>query len=257
MENFKISIITVVYNDEERIVQTLKSVAGQTYVNLEYIIVDGLSKDNTLNVINNSNIKVDKLITEKDKGIYDAMNKGVLNCTGDWVLFLNAGDTFYSENTLTEIFNFDNLKEFDIIYGRHMWDYVTFKKESIKRPLELMNKTMPFCHQATFTKREWLRKYPFDLSYSLIADYDFFRKIYYDGAKFFYTPVIIANYLTTGGASSNNLIKVYKENFQITKDINIIIRLFWLFKKVFMYYLSQFIKFLLPKAVIDNIKKKI
>ena len=169
-------------------------------------------------------------------------------------MFLNAGDTLFSENTINEIFTFENIDKYDVIYGRHMWDYVTFKKESNKRPLELMYKTMPFCHQASFTKREWLLKYPFNLQYKYIADYDFFRKIYYEGAKFFYTPVIIANYLSSGGASGDNLIKVYKENFQITKDINIIIRSFWFLKKVFRYYLAVFIKFMLPKSVIDKIK---
>ena len=252
-----VTIITVVYNDETRIISTLQSINIQQFKDIEYIIIDGQSTDNTLQIIKDSDVKVDKLISEPDKGIYDAMNKGVQYATGEWILFLNAGDTFHSENTLKQTFAFENVNDYDVIYGRHMWDYDTFKKESVERPLKLMYKTMPFCHQATLTKREWLLKYPFDLRYKLIADYDFFRKIYYNGAKFLYRPVIIANYLCTGGASGDNLVRVYKENFQITSDINIVTRIFWYVMKLLKYYTTKLIKFLLPQSLVNTIRKKI
>lgn len=253
----KVTIITVVYNDETRIASTLQSINDQDFKDIEYIIIDGASTDSTLQIIHESNVKVDKLISEPDKGIYDAMNKGVQHATGKWIIFLNAGDTFYSENTLNEIFAVKNIDKYDVIYGRHMWNYDIFKKESTKRPLKLMYKTMPFCHQASLTKREWLLEYPFDLRYKLIADYDFFRKVYFKGAKFLYRPVIIANYLCTGGASGDNLLKVYKENFLITNNINIVIRIFWFLKKVLKYYITKFIKFLMPQSLVNTIRKRI
>lgn len=255
MESPKVSIITVVYNDETRILKTLQSVSQQSYSNLEYIIIDGLSSDNTLNVINTSKIKVDKLISEKDKGIYDAMNKGVVLSTGDWVLFLNAGDTFYTESTLREIFNFDDSNSFDIIYGKHMWDYETFKKESYERPLNIMYKTMPFCHQAALAKRKLLTEFPFDLNYKIIADYDFFRKVYYNKAKFIFRPVIFVNYLCTGGVSSSNMVKLFWENLKITSDLNIFYRYYLFAKKVVIYKITQLVKIILPLTIINKFKK--
>ena len=253
----KISIITVVYNDEKRISETIKSVYNQNYNNLEYIIIDGHSSDNTIKTIKAINCKIDHLISEPDKGIYDAMNKGVKNASGDWILFLNAGDTFYNENTLSDIFNFKDLDLYDVIYGRHMWDYKSFKKESSERPLELMYKTLPFCHQASITKRTLLLKYPFNLHFKIIADYDFFRKVYFKKANFMYCPVVFVNYLCTGGVSSNNMIKLYLENFEITKDLFILTRFSRLIKNIIRYELTICVKTLLPNYLIQLIRRSI
>ena len=96
---FKISIITISYNAEVTIEKTLKSIKSQSYDNIEHIIVDGGSKDNTLEICN-SYPHVSKIISEPDKGVYDAFNKGIKSATGDVIGFLNADDTFYNENSI-------------------------------------------------------------------------------------------------------------------------------------------------------------
>src|ERR1700689_2743832 len=107
MTDFKptLSVITVVYNNVKDIERTILSVINQTYPNIEYIIVDGLSTDGTLDVINRYKTKIAKLIREKDKGIYDAMNKGLAAATGDYVIFMNSGDGFFAKDTVANVFS--------------------------------------------------------------------------------------------------------------------------------------------------------
>src|SRR5271157_3624714 len=99
----KISIITVVYNGEKVLLRTIESIANQTFRDIEYIIIDGSSKDGTVGIIENNNHSITKWISEPDKGLYDAMNKGLRMARGEYVLFLNAGDQFYEKNTLAKI----------------------------------------------------------------------------------------------------------------------------------------------------------
>ena len=100
----KVSIITISYNAEKTLEQTIKSVINQTYKNIEYIIIDGGSTDNTLNIINNNEAKITKWISEPDKGLYDAMNKGAELAQGDYLIFMNAGDTFVDELQQVQLF---------------------------------------------------------------------------------------------------------------------------------------------------------
>ena len=101
--NLKISIITVCYNGGKTIEKTIQSVLSQTYENIEYIIIDGMSKDNTLEIINRYRHKISKLVSEKDNGMYDALNKGISLASGDIVGILNADDVFASNNILALI----------------------------------------------------------------------------------------------------------------------------------------------------------
>ena len=114
MEKLKITVVTVCYNASGVIEQTMRSVLGQTYSNMEYVIVDGASKDNTLDIINKVSAEYPQanivIKSEPDRGIYDAMNKGIGLATGDWINFMNAGDQFVSDDTLAKVFS---NKEFD------------------------------------------------------------------------------------------------------------------------------------------------
>lgn len=101
----KISVITISYNAEKEIEKTILSVVSQTYTDIEYIIVDGASKDSTMDIVNKYRNKISRIISEPDRGIYDAMNKGVKNATGEWLIMMNAGDVFNDENVLQNIMN--------------------------------------------------------------------------------------------------------------------------------------------------------
>ena len=101
----KISVITVCYNDRERIEKTILSVLSQSYGNLEYIVIDGGSTDGTVDIIKKYANRIAYFVSESDEGIYDAMNKGLRKAVGEWVCFLNAGDLFVSESVLNTIFD--------------------------------------------------------------------------------------------------------------------------------------------------------
>src|SRR5476651_1350657 len=111
----KLSVITIVYNNVRDIERTMLSVLNQTFGNIEYIIIDGASTDGTLEVIKRYQNRIAKLISEKDEGIYDAMNKGLTIATGDYVLFMNSGDEFYATDTVEKVFA--SAPGADIYYG--------------------------------------------------------------------------------------------------------------------------------------------
>ena len=163
MTNYpKVSIITVVYNGIEFLEETIKSVIAQTYPNIEYIIVDGGSKDGTLDIIKKYEAHITKWISEPDKGIYDAKNKGIDLATGDWQNFLNAGDSFVSNDVLEKIFT-TNLENITLVYG----DIIAIRENGQKlnvNAIELkddnsIKKGMKVCHQAIFYNKNIMIKY--------------------------------------------------------------------------------------------------
>ncbi|RZK61390.1 MAG: glycosyltransferase, partial [Pedobacter sp.] len=111
----KLTVITIVYNNVRDIERTINSVLNQTYPKIEYIIIDGKSTDGTLDIIEKYRSKISKIVSEPDKGIYDAMNKGLALATGDYVLFMNSGDEIYDETTVEDIF--ESAPGADIYYG--------------------------------------------------------------------------------------------------------------------------------------------
>lgn len=152
------SIITVVYNNVRDIEHTLKSVVSQTYKHVEYIVIDGLSTDGTLDVIEKYRPQISVILSEKDNGIYDAMNKGLALATGDYVLFLNSGDELYSKETLASLAEVS--EGADIIYGETF--LINEQREIIgerrhKVPAYFNWKSfrygMNICHQAIYIKR--------------------------------------------------------------------------------------------------------
>ncbi|WP_168927785.1 glycosyltransferase family 2 protein [Chitinophaga terrae (ex Kim and Jung 2007)] len=182
------TVITVVYNNASGIERTLLSVLGQTYRNLEYIVMDGGSSDGTLDIIKRYEDRITSWISEPDKGIYDAMNKGSQIASGYYVLFMNSGDEFYNENVLQEIAQFLTLKQDlpDVVYGDtsvRNGSYATLKKVTSSPSIK---NAMPFCHQSVFVKTALLKKYQFDISYRVIADREMITRMYLDRYTFAY-----------------------------------------------------------------------
>lgn len=132
METLKISIITVCYNSAETIAETIDSVIGQSYKNIEYIIVDGGSKDNTMSIIQRYGNSINKLISEPDNGIYEAMNKGVALATGDIVGILNSDDVFYDAGVIKKVAEIFSLnKDIDAVYGNIVF-FNTDKSKAVR-----------------------------------------------------------------------------------------------------------------------------
>ena len=209
-----ITIITVAYNAVKDIENTILSVLNQTYPNIEYIIIDGGSTDGTLDIIKKYEGKISYWVSEPDKGIYDAMNKGALKATGEWLNFMNAGDTFYNQQVLEKVFKDNDWSDTDVIYGDVIIKYL--KKTKLKKPLflEKIERQMAFCHQGSFVRTMLQKQYLFNTTYKISADYNFFHQLYIEGKHFHYLNFVIAKFLF-GGLSSNAITKMFVESWHI------------------------------------------
>lgn len=211
----KISIITVVYNAEHLIGRTLKSIREQTYVNIETVVVDGKSDDGTVNVARRFN--VDKLVSEPDKSIYDAMNKGLMLATGDYVWFINAGDEIYEKNTVEKIFKAS--QNGDVYYGEAMIvneGGVELGLRRLKPPLHLSWKSFQMgqlvSHQAFIARRRLSPEY--DLSFQYSADTDWQIKVLKKAKSIINTQMILCRFLA-GGKSRKTILPSLRERWTI------------------------------------------
>lgn len=213
----KISIVTVVYNAEDHIEQTINSIINQTYQNIEYVIVDGSSTDKTLDIIKNYDKHISLWISEKDKGIYDAMNKALNLITGDYIWFINAGDEIYSNTTIEDIFK--DFSNEDVFYGKTQLikeDGLPLKVTTI--PQKLTWKSFIFgmvvSHQSIIFKSTLVDKY--DLSHKIVSDQDWIINNLKKSKKIKNTNQILSKYLL-GGFSDTHFHKAWKEKFIIVK----------------------------------------
>lgn len=199
----KISIITVTFNCQGSIEATINSILTQHFSNFELIIIDGASTDGTLNVINKYKSRIKCIVSEPDNGIFDAMNKGIERANGDFVLFMNSGDTFVNNDVLSLI-NFD--KEYGVIYGNMVINVRNKKLECKPVPFFKSKdyiKTMGICHQCIFVRTDLAKRYKFSPEFKIAADFNMIFQIWKKGYKFKYVDVPIANYDTTGFSAQN------------------------------------------------------
>jgi glycosyltransferase involved in cell wall biosynthesis len=215
----KLSVITIVYNNAADIERTMLSVLGQTYPDIEYIIVDGLSTDGTLDIINKYKDRLGRLISEKDEGIYDAMNKGLAAATGDYVLFMNSGDELFANDTVANVFA--AAEDADIYYGET--EMIDASGQSLgqrrhKAPESFTWRSfkygMSISHQAIYVKRSIAE--PFDRRYHLSADIDWILKAAKKAKKIVNVHQYVAKYLV-GGMSKKRHRQSLVERFDIMK----------------------------------------
>ena len=183
MKSPKISIITICYNAEKIIEYTIRSVIDQTYKNIEYVVVDGNSTDKTLDIIRKYQECIDIFVSEPDDGIYDAMNKGICLCSGDFCIFMNAGDKFYSNTSVQDAVSQMNVKN-HVIYGNTEYIYNSGTVIRSPKPLSYVKKGAFCCHQSAMFQRQVLNENNFDTSYRIVADWALFKKLYENGYKF-------------------------------------------------------------------------
>jgi len=214
-----ITVVTVVYNGLNTIEKTIQSVLEQAYP-VEYIIVDGGSSDGTVKIIRQYEKHLSTWISEKDEGIYDAMNKGTEMATGKWICFLNSGDVFvdkYVTQKVAEAIKSNN--EPDILYGDILVEKPDgcLKERIAKEPCNFHR--MYFCHQASFAKRTALKSFPFDVKHKLSGDLKFFKECYSNHCRFVHLKMPLVVYDTNGLSNTNREIGL-RDNIAVIKAID-------------------------------------
>ncbi len=212
-----VTVVTVTYNAEDLLEETILSVINQSYNNIEYIIIDGASTDGTLDIIKKYEDKIDYWISEPDDGIYFAMNKAIEKATGKWINFMNAGDTFFDNETVSYVME-HRTKDDELIYG----DYQIKKTGEVKKARDKSEwyTFMPFCHQTLFTRTSIIKEELFDTSFRLAADHNFIVKMYSARKKFDYLDATIAIFDEGGFAESNRFLSKI-ESLKVLLDNNV------------------------------------
>ncbi len=215
-----ISIITVVYNSEKLIRTTIESIVGQDYPGLEYIIIDGKSKDSTMDIVDEYRDRIHKIVSEPDHGLYDAMNKGLHLATGDYVLYINSGDRLASSSTLSDIFT-SAPPDSDIIYGDTQ---ITDAQGNIlhsrrHRPPENLTwkdykRGMLVCHQSFIARRSLCSDY--DTNYKYAADFDWCLSTLAKAKKITNHGGVISLFLE-GGQTRRTIVPGLKERYKIMR----------------------------------------
>lgn len=213
-----ITIITVSYNAENDIERTIKSVIRQTYQNIEYIIIDGGSSDKTVDIIKKYEGKINLWVSEPDEGIYDAMNKGVKLAKGQWINFMNAGDSFETKNIVKELFA-NNYINADLIYGdTYFKNSSTGERKLIKaKELETLWMAINFNHNSLFSRVECLKEFPFDINYKIVSDSKFVIECYINKKIFYNAGLPINEYISGGFADQNSIMRTV-ERWKLVSD---------------------------------------
>lgn len=196
----KLSIITVNYNDVSGLERTIKSVISQTFHDYEFIIIDGGSTDGSIEVIKKYQEQIDYWVSEPDGGIYPGMNKGLRQAKGDYINFMNGGDSFHSPDVLEKIFSIDT--DADIITGAHAGSPHPNVGQTGVTMYDLY--TGAIDHQASFIRREVAIRHPYDERYKIVSDWKFFiQALVFDNCTFYYTDIIVVDVDITGISNTN------------------------------------------------------
>ena len=205
-----VTIITVCRNHAQELERTIRSVESQTWQEKEYLVIDGASTDDSLDVIKAHEASITRWVSEPDQGIYDAMNKGVKMAQGEWVIFMNAGDTFAGDDTLQRVFG--NPLDADVIYGD------VIKGELVKKAEAPRNAhRMFYCHQSAFVKTSCLREFPFDIRHRMSADFKQVKQLFLSGKRFRQLDFPVANFDTQGVSNRNRSAGLY-DNIQVIRE---------------------------------------
>ena len=246
-----ISIIVVSLNTAKKFKKTVKSILKQSIKNYELIIVDGGSTDETKKYIHKYKKSFNKVISESDKGIYDAMNKGIKNASREWIYFLNSGDIFFSNNTLKKIINILRKKKFfDAVIGHSYIQKGDIKYKSFRKKISNDSLCSSFSHQAAFVKTKLMKKELFNIKYKYAADFNFFLKIYKKNNKIEYTDDLISINLSEG-ISDINKVEVFREFRKISLGYKDTIKKRFLYNLLIIYFfLTKIIKKIMPYSFI-------
>lgn len=224
MRNVLITVITVCLNAEKDIGRTINSILMQDLTGFEYLIKDGGSGDSTLGIAESYSDRFGekdisfRIVSEKDEGIYDSMNRAAEIASGEWIIYVNAGDELFDEGVLTRLSSVIS-QESDVIFGDAVYlENGKYKMLKAGNPDEFKCKN-PICHQASVSRTELVKKYRFDTRYSIAADFDMFLKMYLSGEiRYKKTDDVIAVFCL-GGVSDRQILEREKE-FDISRKRN-------------------------------------
>lgn len=241
----KVSIVTVSYNAEKTIGRTIRSVLNQSFNDVQYVFVDGGSSDNTVTIIKEYEkmLNVKKIstvvISEPDNGIYDAMNKSLSYCTGEWVQFLNADDYLCDNKVLENIFSKECYSNVSCIYGNTI--NKCDDKEYIKKAYDIsaIYYRVPLIHQAAFVRLSVMKQFRFDLSYEYAADYDLWIRMFLSKEVFLKIDQNIAVF-SMEGTSQTNIDKSTKECLALQRKYMLINKK--RVKRIISLYLFYYLK---------------
>jgi glycosyltransferase involved in cell wall biosynthesis len=215
-----ITVITIVLNDQKNLEKTIQSILNQVYENIEYIIVDGGSTDKTLEIIQKYEERIDYWITENDKGIYDAMNKGISLARGEWINFMNSGDKFFGKKTIAEI-NFDRDKNINVLYGDAETEYTGFSRIYKAGNLRDLPYSMQFSHQSAFFRTAYHQENLFTLKYKFASDFYLILQLFINNPdSFVHIPIVISSVSIGGISDQKTYLSVY-ERWLIVKELGI------------------------------------
>lgn len=198
-----ISVVTVCYNAVNEIEKTMLSVLNQTYDNIEYIVIDGGSKDGTVDIIKKHEHRLAYWVSEPDGGIFFAMNKSLNHVTGNWIIFMNAGDILVDNHVIESSFEKEYDDQVGVVFGTTM----TVKGEMRMLPFIYSNKKykpMGICHQSLFVRSELAKDIKFDLSYKVAADYNMIMQIYKKAYCFIDLKMPVSMFDLTGYSAQNS-----------------------------------------------------
>ncbi len=215
MSKVRISVVTVTYNAESCLEKTILSVVGQTYPNVEYLIIDGGSKDGTMAIAQRYQDHIAYMVSEKDCGIFDGMNKGIAAATGDYLIMMNADDTFHDNRVLEDVAAFiEAHPDSEVVFGNaeEEREYGLF----VTRPdLQAITQKMSISHQTLFVKLSLLKAKPFVVEHRFAADFEQISAFYLEGRNFAYMDRTIANIKLTDGTTFNHYIASVNELYDI------------------------------------------
>ena len=201
------TIITVCLNAADVLDKTIMSVLAQDCGDFEYLIKDGGSGDDTLKIAESyvpafaeKGIPF-RILSQPDRGIYDAMNQAAQAAQGEWVLYMNAGDRFADRSVLSQAYGDPSFHTADVVYGDVITQYNDLYQYKKAHTLEALWFVMPFCHQSVFTKKELLTATPYSLRYRISSDHQFYLRLYTEGKRFAYLPFAISIFDTQGVSS--------------------------------------------------------
>lgn len=212
MSNPKISIVTIAYNCENEIEETILSVINQQYDNKEYLIIDGASKDGTMDVVNKYRDKIDVIISEPDKGRSDAFNKGIAHATGDYIVMMNAGDLLADDALNKFARNYE--PGYDVIKGNTIrWNEKTGFK-SIEHPV-IEYPEIPFnflvCHQSTYISKSAYERFGgYGIDYKIVMDFELMLRFSRNKAKFKKIDVDLAVFRMGGISQTSSPKRIYE-----------------------------------------------